>query len=151
MRWMACFLAFAKQVGNWRHLEMSIDTIGDFLTAIRNALMVGKRSVVITHSQQKEAIASVLKNEGFIKDFSVETVENKPVLAIALKYVAGESVIHEINRVSTPGRRQYEKSNGITSVTGGLGVSILTTSKGVLSDRRAKELGIGGEVICHVW
>jgi small subunit ribosomal protein S8 len=130
---------------------MSIDTIGDFLTAIRNTLMVGKRSVAISHSQQKEAIASVLKNEGFIKDFSVETIDNKPMLSIALKYVAGEPVIHELNRVSKPSRRHYENSRSITSVTGGLGVSILTTSKGVMSDRQAKDLGIGGEVICHVW
>jgi small subunit ribosomal protein S8 len=130
---------------------MSIDTIGDFLTAIRNALMVGKRSVAVPHSKGREAVALVLKNEGFIKDFSVDALNNHRTLTIALKYVGSEPVVHELNRVSKPSRRVYESSNAITSVTGGLGVSILTTSQGVMSDREAKKLGIGGEVICHVW
>jgi len=130
---------------------MSIDTIGDFLTIIRNGLMVTKRTVSVPHSQEKEAIALVLKNEGFIRDFKIAEADNKRAISIALKYVDGEAVIHELIRVSRPGRRQYEKQNNLTTVMGGLGVSILTTSKGVMSDKQAQKLGIGGEVICHVW
>ncbi len=130
---------------------MSRDTIGDFLTVIRNGLMVGKRSVSIQHSNMKQEVAVVLKNEGYIKDFKKTEEHAKPVLTIALKYVNGESVIHEITRISRPGRRHFEGQKDITPVIGGLGISILTTSKGVMSDKQAKQDGVGGEVICHVW
>lgn len=130
---------------------MSKDTIGDFLTVVRNGLMVNKRSVAVQHSNVKEKIAHVLKEEGFIKDFKHVKEGEKSFLMIMLKYVNGESVIHKLTRISTPGRRYYEKGNDLTSVIGGLGVSILTTSKGVVSDKAAKKLNIGGEVICHVW
>jgi small subunit ribosomal protein S8 len=130
---------------------MSIDTIGDFLTVIRNGLSVGKRSVTLQHSNLKEEVAKVLKDEGYIKDYKIADNDSKPELTIALKYVNGESVIHKLTRISRPGRRHYEKLNGVTHVIGGLGVSVLTTSKGVMSDRQAKQVGIGGEVICHVW
>lgn len=130
---------------------MSIDTIADFLTVIRNGLMVNKRSVTVQHSKMKEEIAKVLKDEGYIKDFKKEVQDNKAFLAISLKYANSGSVIHEIKRISTPGRRYYEKGEKLTPVIGGLGVSILTTSRGVMGDRQAKKLGIGGEVICHVW
>ena len=130
---------------------MSIDTMGDFLTVIRNALMVGKRSITVPHSAMKENVAKVLKDEGFIKEYKKEDGESFPSLKVQLKYVNGEFVIHELTRVSTPGRRHYEKSEEITSVIGGLGVAIVTTSHGVISDKQAKKLGIGGEIICHVW
>lgn len=130
---------------------MSIDTIGNFLTVVRNGLMVNKRSVVVQHSNLKEQIAQVLKEEGFIKDFKQVKEGTKLFLTVMLKYVDGESVIHELTRISTPGRRHYEKSNNVTFVIGGLGTSILTTSKGIVSDKQAKRLNIGGEVICHVW
>lgn len=130
---------------------MSMDTIGDFLTVIRNGLMVNKRSIIIPHSALKASIAQVLKKEGYIKDFKVTAEGVKNNLTVFLKYVDGESVIHEIKRKSTPGRRSYERLNGVTSVVGGLGIAILTTNKGVITDRQAKELGVGGEVICHVW
>ena len=130
---------------------MSVDTIGDFLTVIRNGLMVGKRSIAVPHSIMKENVAKVLKDEGFIKDYKQEAGESFPSLKVQLKYVSGESVIHELTRVSTPGRRHYEKSSKITPVIGGLGVAIVTTSHGVMSDKQAKKLGIGGEIICHVW
>lgn len=130
---------------------MSIDTIGNFLTVVRNGLMVNKRSVVVQHSSLKEQLAKVLKEEGYIKDFKKMQEGTKSFLTIWLKYVNGESVIHELNRVSKPGRRHYEKSNNVTFVIGGLGNSILTTSKGVLTDKQAKKLNVGGEVICHVW
>lgn len=130
---------------------MSRDMIGDFLTIIRNGLKVNKRSVMLPSSNLKVEIAKVLKDEGYIKDFKLSEEDKKKFLTIFLKYVDGESVIHEITSVSTPGCRQYENSKSITSVIGGLGISILTTSSGVITDRQAKKLGVGGEVICHVW
>ncbi len=130
---------------------MSIDTIGDFLTVVRNGLMVGKRSVSVPHSKLKEEIARVLKDEGYIKDFTMVQEDEKPSLKVMLKYVSGEPVIHEITRISTPGRRCYEKSKQLTSVIGGLGISIVTTNRGIMSDKQAKKLSVGGEVICHVW
>jgi small subunit ribosomal protein S8 len=131
---------------------MSIDTIGDFLTVMRNGLKVSRKSVDVPYSSLKNDIAKVLKDEGFIKDFKKEEVEpGKPSLIIYLKYVKGEPVIHEITRVSKPSRRFFERSNKLTSVIGGLGVSILTTSSGVMTDRQARKSAVGGEVICHVW
>ena len=131
---------------------MSIDVIGDFLTIIRNALMVRKRSANIPFSSMKMGIAQVLKDEGFIRDFSkVESDDGKAFIKVVLKYVSGECVISEITRISTPGRRRYEGSKKITPVAGGLGISILTTSFGVMTGRKAREMSIGGEVICHVW
>ena len=132
---------------------MSIDSIGDFLTIIRNGLMVSKPSILSPYSKMREAIAQILKDEGFIRDFSVIQPDesNKKNLKIFLKYMDGESVIHEIARVSKPGRRSYTGSTHIKPVIGGLGISILTTSKGVISHKKAKDLGVGGEVICTVW
>ena len=130
---------------------MSIDTIGNFLTVIRNGLMVKRRTVSLQHSNMREAITQVLKNEGFIRDFKKTEEDNKAVLTVVLKYVDGEPAINEITRISTPGRRQYERSNNMTNVIGGLGISILTTSKGVMTDKQATQQGIGGEVICHIW
>ena len=131
---------------------MSVDSIGDFLTVVRNGLMVGKRFVVVPSSKVKVNIAAVLKDEGYIKDFKAVAEENnKASLTIFLKYVNGESTINEITRISKPSRRCYERLNTLTSVVGGLGISILTTSSGIMTDRQAKKLGIGGEVICHVW
>lgn len=131
---------------------MSVDTISDFLTIIRNGVMVSKPSVVAPYSGMKHAVADLLKSEGFIKSCEVVADESgKKVLKISLKYVNGESVIHELTRKSKPGRRQYAGASSIEPVIGGLGVSILSTSKGVLTHKKAKELGVGGEVICTVW
>jgi small subunit ribosomal protein S8 len=131
---------------------MSVDTIGDFLTIIRNGLMVNKRLVTVPSSTLKVNVANVLKEEGYIKDFKVEKLEgNKSKLSIFLKYVDGESVIHEITRISTPGRRNYAGGADLKPVVGGLGISIVTTSKGVITDQKARKLGVGGEVICQVW
>lgn len=131
---------------------MSIDTMGDFLTAIRNALMVSKRTVTVPFSKMKMGVAQVLKDEGFIRDFEkVEGEGVKSSLVLRLKYVAGESVIHEITRVSRPGRRQYENLKNMQKVIGGLGVSILSTNAGIMADKKARKLSVGGEVICHVW
>ncbi len=132
---------------------MSIDSIGNFLTIIRNGVMVSKPYVTAPFSKMKQAIAEILKEEGFIRDFEVveEAAITKKKIKIILKYVDCESVIHEIKRVSTPGRRQYAGSGKIKPVIGGLGVSILTTNKGVLSHKKARELSVGGEVLCTVW
>lgn len=130
---------------------MSIDVIGDFLTTIRNGLMSSKSFVVTPFSGINLEIAHILKSEGFIKDASVVEEDSKRFIKVFLKYVDGESVIHEIKRVSRPGRRNYKGASDIRPVIGGLGLSILTTNKGVISHLKAKELGIGGEVICTVW
>lgn len=131
---------------------MSRDIIGDFLTVIRNALLVYKRNVIVPSSTVKVAIAQVLKDEGFIKDFQIiRKDKGKTFLDISLKYVNGQPAINEILRVSKPGCRSYERSNNITQVVGGLGVSILTTNRGIMTDRQARELAVGGEIICHIW
>lgn len=130
---------------------MSLDTIGDFFTVIRNGLMVNKKMVLVPSSKLKIGISNVLKDEGYIKDYKVEEKDNKRYLTVYLKYVNGESVIHEIKRISKCGRRQYAKSNCVEPVIGGLGISILTTSSGIITDRQAKKSGVGGEVICSVW
>jgi len=131
---------------------MSLDTIGDFLTIIRNGLMVSKRFVVIPFSTVKFELAKILKEEGFIKDcIIIDEDPKKKAIKVFLKYVDNESVIHEICRVSKPGRRYYAGSTKIKPVIGGLGISILSTSKGVMTNKKAKELNIGGEVICTVW
>lgn len=131
---------------------MSIDTLGNFLTVIRNGLAVKKRFVKVSSSKVKANIASVLKEEGYIKDFIIENDQaGKSLLTIHLKYVQGEPVIHEITRVSKPSRRVYGRLNGLSPVIGGLGISIVSTNAGVITDRKARELNIGGEIICHVW
>jgi small subunit ribosomal protein S8 len=126
---------------------MSIDTVGDFLTIIRNGIMVSKPFVHAPFSTLKHQIALLLKEEGFIRDVTVEDRQ----LKVVLKYVGGESVIHEVNRISTPSRRFYTSSDSIKPVIGGLGISVVTTNKGIMTDKRAKALNVGGEVICTVW
>jgi small subunit ribosomal protein S8 len=130
---------------------MSIDTIGNFLTSLRNGIMVGKRSVTVPGSRLKVEIARVLKEEGYIKDYKTDQEGVKVALTIFLKYVNGECVMHEITRVSTPGRRHYENACQLTPVVGGLGIAVLTTSAGVITDQKAKQLGVGGEILCHIW
>lgn len=131
---------------------MSIDSVGNFLTVIRNAARVAHRSVRVPHSNLKQEIARVLKEEGYIKDFAKEPAEgNKAYLTVLLKYVDGESPFHEIKRVSKPGRRHYAGLNDVKPVVGGLGISILSTNKGIITDQKAKQLAVGGEVLCTVW
>ncbi len=131
---------------------MSIDAIGNFLTIIRNGVSASKPSVTAPYSKIKHEIASILKDEGFIRDFAVinEDVVKKS-LQISLKYSNGESAIHEITRISTPGLRNYAGARSVEAVIGGLGVSILSTNRGVLSNKKARELNVGGEVICTIW
>lgn len=132
---------------------MSVDSIGNFLTIIRNGLMVAKPFVVAPYSRMNAAIADILKEEGFIRNVVVVKADGAThsTLKIFLKYVDGESVIHEITRVSKPSRRLYAGMNDIKPVIGGLGLSIITTSKGVISHKQAKKQGIGGEILCTVW
>lgn len=126
------------------------DPIADMLTRIRNAQSVNKLSVVMPASKLKGAIAAVLKDEGYIDDFSVIANDGKPLLSISLKYYAGRPVIEKIDRVSKPGLRIYKGSDNIPKVMNGLGVTIMSTSKGVMTDRKAQAAGIGGEVLCVV-
>lgn len=131
---------------------MSIDSVGDFLTIIRNGVLASKRQVIAPYSVLKHEIANILKEEGFIKEVAVEELErNKKNLTISLKYVGGESVIHEIDRVSTPGRRTYTGHSLLKPVIGNLGISILTTSQGVMTNKQARQRRVGGEVLCTVW
>ena len=126
------------------------DPIADMLTRIRNAQATDKVTVAIPASKVKLAIAKVLKDEGYIEDFAQRTVEGKNVLEIGLKYYAGKPVIEKLERVSRPGLRIYKGREDIPRVMNGLGVAIVSTSKGVMTDRRARETGIGGEVLCIV-
>jgi small subunit ribosomal protein S8 len=127
------------------------DPISDMLTRIRNAQLSEKASVGIPSSKIKVAIAKVLKDEGYIDDFAVRPGEDgKSTLEIGLKYYAGSPVIEKLERVSRPGLRIYKPSREIPKVMNGLGVAIVSTSQGVMTDRRARGLGIGGEVLCIV-
>jgi small subunit ribosomal protein S8 len=126
------------------------DPIADMLTRIRNAQMVEKVSVAMPSSKVKVAIAQVLKDEGYIDDFAVKAEGAKSELQIALKYYAGRPVIERLERVSRPGLRVYKGRNDIPQVMNGLGVAIVSTPKGVMTDRKARATGVGGEVICYV-
>ena len=126
------------------------DPISDMLTRIRNAQMAGKVSVVMPSSKLKVAIAGVLKEEGYLEDFAVRTVDNKATLEIGLKYYAGRPVIERIERVSRPGLRVYKGSGEIPRVMNGLGMAIVSTPRGVMTDRKARATNVGGEVLCIV-
>jgi small subunit ribosomal protein S8 len=126
------------------------DPIADMLTRIRNAQMVEKTSVQVPSSKVKVAIAQVLKDEGYIDGFQVKSDDGRPQLEIALKYYAGRPAIERIERVSRPGLRVYKGSNAIPQVMNGLGVAIVTTPQGVMTDRKARATGVGGEVLCYV-
>lgn len=126
------------------------DPIADMLTRIRNAQLTNKPVVSMPASKLKGAIANVLKDEGYIDDFAVQDVDGKPQLNISLKYYAGRPVIERIERVSRPGLRIYRGSNDIPKVMNGLGVTIVSTSKGVMTDRKAQAAGVGGEILCVV-
>ncbi len=126
------------------------DPIADMLTRIRNAQMTEKATVVMPSSKVKIAIAKVLKDEGYIDGFMVAGEEAKPMLEIALRYHAGRAVIEKLERVSTPGLRIYKSKDDIPKVMNGLGIAIVSTSRGVMTDRKARATGVGGEVLCIV-
>ena len=126
------------------------DPLADMLTRIRNAQMAEKAVVSMPSSTLKVAVAKVLKGEGYIADFQISS-EVKPQLTIELKYFEGRPVIEEVKRVSRPGLRQYKSVEDLPKVRGGLGVSIVSTNKGVMTDRAARAAGVGGEVLCTVF
>lgn len=127
------------------------DTLGDFLTIIRNGSHAGLKSVSAQWSSVREGVARILKEAGYIADFT-KTEKNKlPVIEITLKYNGKKPVITEINRISKPGRRIYTGYGDIPKVIGGMGISVLTTSKGILSDTEARQQKVGGEILAQVW
>jgi small subunit ribosomal protein S8 len=126
------------------------DPVADMLTRIRNAQQSEKQSVTMPSSKLKVAIAGVLKDEGYIDDFAVRGDPGRALLEIGLKYYAGKPVIERIERVSRPGLRIYRPTGDLPRVMNGLGVAIVSTSKGVMTDRKARGLGVGGEVLCIV-
>jgi small subunit ribosomal protein S8 len=126
------------------------DPIADMLTRIRNALSAGKLTVTMPSSKQKIAIAKLLKEEGYVNESSVQDIDGKPVLEISLKYYEGKPVIDMIKRVSRPGLRIYKGKDEIPTVINGLGIAVISTSNGLMTDRAARKTGHGGEVICYV-
>ena len=133
---------------------MMTDPIADMLTRIRNGVSVERPHVEMPLSKVKRGVAEVLKREGYIWDFQEEEVEGQPIksLRLDLKYGPnGERVIRKIRRVSKPGRRVYSRANELAPVLNGLGISVVSTSRGVLSDREARQRNLGGEVLCEVW
>lgn len=126
------------------------DTLADMFTRIRNAQMATKETVSMPSSKLKVEVARVLKEEGYIADFAVSE-SSKPELAVTLKYFEGKPVIEHLQRVSKPSLRQYKGKNALPKVADGLGVAIVTTSQGVMTDRAARQAGVGGEVICTVF
>lgn len=130
---------------------MSInDPIGDFLTRIRNGQAARKKFITSPSSTQREAVAAVLKDEGYIADYAVKAEGNKKTITVTLKYFDGKPVIERLDRVSKPSLRVYKATDELPKVLGGLGVAIISTSQGVVSDRKARAAGQGGEVICIV-
>jgi len=125
------------------------DPIADMFTRVRNGQMASKVSVIMPSSKVRVAIAAVLKEEGYVTDFAVSG-DVKPVLEVTLKYFEGKKVIESIERVSRPGLRIYKKKDELPKVLGGLGVAIVSTSKGVMTDRAARKAGMGGEIIGYV-
>jgi len=127
------------------------DPIADMLTRVRNAQALGKVTVGMPSSKLKRAIAEVLKTEGYIQNIVVQELDGKPSLTIGLKYFQGAPVIERIHRVSRPGLRIYKSRDDLSKVMGGLGISIISTSKGIMTDRAARAAGQGGEVLCNIF
>ena len=130
---------------------MLTDPIADMLTRIRNAIRIKAEKVDIPISKLKLEIAKILKEEGFIRAYKILKDRKQGILRVIPKYVENESVISGLKRISKPGRRVYVGSEEIPVVMGGLGIAIITTSKGILSDRVCRLEGVGGEVICYIW
>ncbi len=126
------------------------DTVADMLTRIRNAQQTHKANVAMPSSKLKKSLAQLLKDEGYIADFAVNDDVAKPVLSIELKYFEGKPVIEEIRRVSRPGLRVYKAKSKLPRVKQGLGIAVVSTSKGIMTDRAARQANVGGEVICLV-
>jgi len=131
---------------------MQTDPIADMLTRIRNATAIAETSVDVPSSNFKKALAEILVREGYLRDVQLVEQDGKPLLRIGLKYGPKRaSIIHSIQRVSTPGRRAYAKAQHVPVVRGGLGLAVISTSKGLMPDREARRVNLGGEIICEVW
>ncbi len=144
------YLALRKLAG--RKVRMSIDSIANFITIIRNGTKTSRSFVVSPYSNMNKAIAAILKSEGFIRDFfEQEDEQNIKKLKVVLKYVDGESAIHDLQRISKCSRRAYAGKDEIKPVIGGLGISVMSTNRGVITNKQATKLGVGGEIICTVW
>jgi small subunit ribosomal protein S8 len=130
---------------------MLTDPIADMLTRIRNAIRIKAEKIDIPLSKMKLEVAKILKEEGFIRAYKILKDKKQGILRVIPKYLDNESVIAGLKRISKPGRRVYIGSNGIPRVMGGLGIAIITTSKGILSDKVCRREGVGGEIICYVW
>jgi small subunit ribosomal protein S8 len=128
------------------------DPIADMLTRIRNANMAEKKDVQMPHSKMKSEVARILKSEGFIKDYTMENEDGKSILKVFLKYtLEREPVIQGLRRISKPSCRKYVASTEVPRVLGGIGIAILSTSSGVMTDNEARKQTVGGEVLCYVW
>ncbi|MBL8008074.1 MAG: 30S ribosomal protein S8 [Ignavibacteria bacterium] len=128
------------------------DPIADYLTRVRNALKAGKKTVDMPYSKFKEAISEIMKKSSFIEDYKIVDTEKKfKMLSVKLKYSDGESVILGLKRISRPGIRRYVKNEDIPRVRNGLGIAIVSTSKGLLTDKEARNLKVGGEIVCEIW
>ncbi len=127
------------------------DPIADMLTRIRNGQMAEKKSVVMPLSTKKVSIAKVLQEEGYITSYEAGETDGKPSLTVELKYFNGEPVIETIDRVSRPGLRIYKSADDLPKINAGLGIAIISTSKGMMTDRAARSQGVGGEIICNVF
>jgi small subunit ribosomal protein S8 len=127
------------------------DPIADLLTRIRNGQTAGKREVRMPSSKMKLAVANLLKAEGYVNEAQVEDSDGKPQLAVSLKYFQGKPVIESIKRISTPGLRVYKSCNELPKVRGGLGIAVISTSKGLMTDRAARTAGQGGEIVAAVY
>ncbi len=127
------------------------DPIADLLTRIRNASMVNHSSVEIPASKLKIELVKLLKEEGYIADYKIESKDAFKVIVVELKYIGNKSVIRGLQRVSTPGLRTYSKAKNLPRVFGGMGVAIVSTSKGLMTDKAARKENVGGEVLCYIW
>ena len=127
------------------------DPIGDMIARVKNAQARNHKKVALPSSNFKTKIADILKNEGFIKDFKVNSENNKSILSLELKYHSGNPVISTIERVSKPGRRIFSSANGLPKINNGLGIAIISTPKGVMTDMDARKQKVGGEIICKVF
>ena len=130
---------------------MYTDTIADMLTRIRNAIMANHERVEVPSSRVKKMIITILREEGYIKNFKVVEDEGKEKIIVYLKYINEEPVIRGLERISKPSRRVYSGKDDIPVVLGGYGIAIISTSQGIMTGKKAAELGIGGEVLCKVW
>lgn len=127
------------------------DPIADMLTRIRNANAAKHATVAIPFSRIKESIANILKNEGYIVDYEIKEEGTKKDIVVTLKFVDGEEVVKGLRRISKPGRRVYSSVDNLPKVLGGLGIAIVSTPKGVLTDKECRKHSVGGEVLCYVW